>query len=237
VENNDAMIAANEAGDAYAIRTHSTRAQELEDEIACLVPTSMTGVLVQAKLDEYLCAFVGDRAHRLRTTLAKNVAAYLTNTHLIKLSAVSDARVSRCSLRARACPEKGQEQQKGCGEADDLGTGTVPISWTPRKAAEFRDHRADCGARGLESSLYEASCRVGDCAGLIAKRSFSMTIAGTSMARRSPMLQSRRPLGSRLADNWRRLPPAGSRPSNEKPKQRWSLPNATGERNHSMTAR
>jgi hypothetical protein len=93
-ENNDAMIATNEAGDAHAVSRHSTRAQELEDEIASLVPTSMAGVLVQAKLDEYLCAFVGDSAHRLRTTLAKNVVAYLTNTKLIELSAISDVGVS-----------------------------------------------------------------------------------------------------------------------------------------------
>ena len=94
VKNNDAMIAANEAGDLSAVGTHSARAQELEGEIASLVPTSMAAVLVQAKLDEYLCAFVGDSAHRLRTTLAKNVAAYLTNTKLIELSAISDAGVS-----------------------------------------------------------------------------------------------------------------------------------------------
>jgi hypothetical protein len=100
VEHNDAMIAANEAGDPSAVGMHSARARVLEDEIASFVPTSMAGVLVQAKLDEYLCAFVGDSAHRLRTTLAKNVAAYLTNIKLIELSAISDGGVSHGFLSA-----------------------------------------------------------------------------------------------------------------------------------------
>jgi hypothetical protein len=57
VENDKAILAADEAGDQRAAATLSERADQLEDEIARRVPSSLVGIVAQLRVLKYLCAY------------------------------------------------------------------------------------------------------------------------------------------------------------------------------------
>jgi hypothetical protein len=57
VENDNAILAADEAGDQRAAATLSERADQLEGEIARRVPSSLVGIIAQLRVLKYLCAY------------------------------------------------------------------------------------------------------------------------------------------------------------------------------------
>jgi hypothetical protein len=76
LENDNAILAADEAGDTRAAVTLSERADQLEDEIARLVALSLAGLVAQLRVFKCLCDYEFDELHeRLLDNMINGVEA------------------------------------------------------------------------------------------------------------------------------------------------------------------
>ena len=82
LENDNAILAADEAGDTRAAATLSERADQLEDEIARRVPSSLTGIIVQLRVLKYLCAYEFPELHeRLLGNMIAGIEAMIAGAN------------------------------------------------------------------------------------------------------------------------------------------------------------